>query len=1377
MKNFSGFQGTDYNYALTGRKYNVFSSSGYEDESPSASPSFKAPSHTNTIQLPSNTSSSLSKRLGSYSLSMDRKQTTILEESSSDTGENLSRRGSREDPGFRVGIEGVEDDRGTQAATIGANLWEQHRRRRHMQSADLYDEKSPTQHYRSTYRPIVQDGLKHFGEASGFVRRESQALNKMISNDQDEVNEKLSSICNNQYIEILPVNEPSRISEKKDKSTIIGVILSGGPAPGGHNVVVGMYDMLMKINPNSKVVGFMGGIDGFFSKRIRMIDEETIDKYRNSGGFDMLWSGRGRFHSDEDFENAAAICTEYKLDGLVIIGGDGSNSNSALIADYLKRIGHHTSVIGVPKTIDGDLKSALIECSFGFDTCSKTYSELIGNLTTDIGSSQQVYHFVRVMGRAASHLVLECALQTRPNLVLIGEEVKAKKQTLSHIVGDIADLMEQRMAQEKRYGLILVPEGLIEFIPEVEKLIGELNSLVVMGEFKQENLSEESLSVWSLFPDIIKSQLLGDREATGYIQVAKIQTERLLILMVEAEMIKRGIDPMDEGLLFMPHYFGYEGRCAMPSNFDCNLCYSLGMTASALIIGEYSGYMACVRHLDKSPDQWQPAGVPLTKLMHVKEDAKGNRYVAVVQQLLKMEDPLMTALNEVRDLWRVEDVYRCPGPIQFDGPVADIANMTVLKPSPKQLLWGSDASRRGVGSWICTKRAGQLSSLQRDRLRYTPPLPESMNHLNSTLVPASEYLPQDPYTLRQILMYFPLLAGRNSFATYEVQSSEKDAKGARMGLLFLSRQSPGVMNVLWGMFDRCKQAGGQLFGFYGMDGLAEGRSLEISPMDLGMFLNQGGCELLGRSSSHKMLYKETREKVLKTVKKMQLDGLVIVGSNLALYEASLLSEDFIEKKCECSVIGIPATGSNNLIHPLLETNIGFDTSSKVYANLIGNVLTEAASMPKYWHFIRLLGRAPSYEVLECALQTHPNMVIIAEEYGSAQKSLGDVVNDIADVVCARSELGKNFGTLLIPDGLLWHLPGMKGLLLAIAQMVGQANDNGESISKIRNELAECEGEAFESLSSYHKELFQALAKHIRKAVTRYSIDDDGGNVETEVLLSEMVGHELKARKERGEYNGTFQTVKHFFGYQGRSSMPSQFDANLSYAYGRLAAMCIESNLTGHCCSIRGLCGPVKQWKPMTISFTSMMKIVPSQQDVHHELMEARADFKSADIPIIPSSEVSLESKSFRWMKTALFQQWMLEDRYCNPGPVQYYGPPSLFTSRSLFEEQAEYYNMLKTVVKFTDILKGACQFGVEPEFLRSAFLNLNSLIMMRFFKDDFTTMLPNVPRLLKNRAKAFTDAVAATDIDDAEVSRSTQNVNKHLNKNISMLRSAQFKLN
>jgi len=282
----------------------------------------------------------------------------------------------------------------------------------------------------------------------------------------------------------------------------------------------------------------------------------------NSGGFDMLWSGRGRFSGEEDYEKALNICKEYRLDALVIIGGDGSNSNTALIANYFNKVNHNTRVIGVPKTIDGDLKSSIIECTFGFDSCSKTYSELIGNLCTDTGSSQKTYHFVRIMGRSASHLVLECALQTRPNLVYIGEEVRSRGQSIKDIVDDVCELIIARKAKNKLYGLVLIPEGLIEFIPGIDSLIQELNELIGSKDFSDDLLSESSRTISDVFPDMIRSQLLGDREATGYIQVAKIQTERLLILMIEDELHKRGLNFEDDGLEFMPHYFGYEGRCA-----------------------------------------------------------------------------------------------------------------------------------------------------------------------------------------------------------------------------------------------------------------------------------------------------------------------------------------------------------------------------------------------------------------------------------------------------------------------------------------------------------------------------------------------------------------------------------------------------------------------------------------------------------------------------------------------------------------------------------------------------------------------------------------------------------------------------------------------
>lgn len=962
-----------------------------------------------------------------------------------------------------------------------------------MESADLYDDRSLQQQYIMSITPTIPDIMKKFDRGNArFTVTPFEGLEASRTYTK-EVSEENPNIADLSYLKM--TSQPVELVENRAQWLLhktnsknweaasyyirtdeirIGVILSGGPAPGGHNVICGMHNLLKAVNPGSEVVGFMGGIDGFFNKQTKMVTAEMVERYMNTGGFDMLWSGRGRFKDEKDLEKAVKILRELKLNALVIIGGDGSNSNAAMLSEYVAKVNEMNCVIvGVPKTIDGDLKSPAVECTFGFDTCAKTYSELIGNLCTDIMSSLDGYHFVRVMGRAASHLVLECALQTRPNLVFIGEEIRSQNKSLNCLVKECADLIQQRLDVGKHYGIILLPEGLIEFIPEVNNLIQVLNKVISQHsdqEFSDEWLKgdPEAYKTWMSFPEMFRYQLTMEREATGFVQVAKIQTERLLISMVKFELHNRikGDSKAYEKfskLSLMPHYFGYEGRCAIPSNFDQSYCYTLGMTASAIALQGLNGYMATISGLNKPVSQWEPAACPFVKLM-TKKTVGDEVFTGIRQVLLDLNDPLLRTLNAVKSFWRTEDVYRVPGPIQFDGPTAHIANLTVNNPSEKDLLWGDTDSKQGVNRWVATKRPGQLSLLQTNRSQFVPESPEILRSVSVFAQQSDACKPSDPYTARQIQEFYPQLLKKTGYMCYSLadennfestnerihpvaklqkqDSLYRESTGKRIGLQFLSRQSPGVMNVLWGVYERAKLSDGRVIGFFGDNGILEGKGLEITDTDIQMFCNTGGCEMLGRSPSHILLDNSNYERVLQVVKRLRLDGLIFVGTQLTLTEATLLNEYFIKNNSSCSVIGVPASGSNNLRHSRLETNLGFDTCSKIYANLIGNVLSDAASMPKYWHFIRLLGRTPSCEVLECALQTHPNFVVIAEEYGQAQKGLQDVVDDIVELVIARSEINKNYGTVLIPDALFGHLGDTNKLLKALGVVKKEAHQVG-----------------------------------------------------------------------------------------------------------------------------------------------------------------------------------------------------------------------------------------------------------------------------------------------------------------------------------------------
>eukprot|EP01054_Gregarina_sp_Poly1_P008019 Gregarina_sp_Poly_1__8018@NODE_45_length_17866_cov_75_803753_g39_i0_p2_GENE_NODE_45_length_17866_cov_75_803753_g39_i0NODE_45_length_17866_cov_75_803753_g39_i0_p2_ORF_typecomplete_len1377_score221_32PFK/PF00365_20/3e70PFK/PF00365_20/3_9e52_NODE_45_length_17866_cov_75_803753_g39_i0633510465 len=1256
----------------------------------------------------------------------------------------------------------------------------------HLQSADLFDFFSPVQKERQTMVPKLADVFKR--DACWLQETEIYGLQQT---DGEAISELYPHIFDQPALSVVPViseDDAQKVLSSR-KSMRVGVVLSGGPAPGGHNVIAGVYDYIKKIHPESQLIGFMGGLDGFFNQDYILVDDELMTRFRNSGGFDMFWSGRGKVTPD-DKNSAKRAALELDLKGLIIVGGDGSNSNAAILAEYFATEVPNCSVIGIPKTIDGDLKNVAIEISFGFDTAAKTYSECIGNLCTDACCGQGVYHFVRVMGRSASHLVLECAMQTRPNLVFIGEEIEAKNVPLSALVEDTVQLVLDRAACGKNYGIILVPEGLIGFIPEMKVLIEELSQPKdsSSNEINPDDLSENSRKLWFFLPDIIRTQLSGDREATGYVQVAKIATERLLILLVEEQLAKRGFN-MDEWNR-MHHYFGYEGRCAMPSNFDANYCYNLGYTAGCLIEHHKNGYMALVRGLIHDPAQWEPSGVPFTKLMEMITIPGGVEIPGITRQLVNLESDSFRVLQSVREKWRVGDFYRCPGPIQFEGPVADISNYTVCVPSAEELL-SEDQEIRQRAAGGKPVIPGRYSLLQKQRVEWTPPLPPLCQDINAACAEGTQYLPKDPYARRQILVSYPELCKTNNFTLQEVKSdpSKEITPNLRIGVLFASRQSPGMMNIVWGIYQRLRMINGQCFGFRGAAGLLKGEATLVTDDILKPFKNLGGVEVLGRGTEHMLLKRENQKKVLVTCNELKLDGLVMIGSSLAMTEASMLTEYFIEKKAKTRIIGVPATASNNVLSDLIETNVGFDTASKLYSSLIGNILTDAASMPKYWHFVRLMGRQPSNEVLECALQTHPNVVIIAEEYGAGQKTLADVVNDIADVVCQRadgstkrqSHMGKikvkevrNFGAVLIPDGLWHHLPTMRLLLKELDAIMAKALAEDE-VKEARTDLLRMSGyrhfagsqptliaaaglvdaptpsmasptvthyppsgshDYAAMLTPWSAAVWTSLPSFIQSEFLTVNPELRDSFVETEVLLSQMVKAELQKRAAEGKYRGNFQAVCHYFGYQGRSAMPSNFDASLAYAHGHLAAICVESRITGHLTTIRGLCGEVSEWKLGAVPFNSLLTVIPIEQDmqVHPDLNMTRKLNKQKDLPIIPNAEVNLNCKALRWMKVAR-RGWADQDRFCNPGPIQFWGHASTFYHRILHEEQADYFHMLRNVQKFAKILEASCDFGVDETFLKSAYVGLNSLLTLRFHSDDVLRAMMPFPKLEELEAR------------------------------------------
>lgn len=507
--------------------------------------------------------------------------------------------------------------------------------------------------------------------------------------DQEQIKELFKNTYGKPVVTFNTSNN-KEIGEKRN----IGVILSGGQAPGGHNVIAGLYDALKQSNSENKLYGFLGGPSGIIDGKYIEFTDEKINAYRNTGGFDIIGSGRTKLETEEQFQKAWQVCKNLGITGVVIIGGDDSNTNAAMLAEWFVKNNAGIQVIGCPKTIDGDLKNDQIEISFGFDTATKTYAELVGNILRDANSAKKYWHFIKLMGRSATHVGLEVALQTQPNITLISEEVEQKKMSLKQIVDNMTEIVAKRAQMGKNFGIALIPEGLIEFIPEIKSMISNLNDTLAAlendnnyknaeenakFEIIKEKLNSDDSAVFSSLPTMIKQQLLMDRDPHGNVQVSKIETEKLLIEMVSArlnEMKKQGT--YTGKFSAQCHFFGYEGRCAFPSNFDADYCYSLGYNAFALLKFGLTGYLSSVKNLSASASEWVAGGVPLTMMMNM-EKRHGEFKPVIKKALVELNGPVFKELEKNRTAWAYEDKYIFPGSIQYFGPssVCDITTETL----------------------------------------------------------------------------------------------------------------------------------------------------------------------------------------------------------------------------------------------------------------------------------------------------------------------------------------------------------------------------------------------------------------------------------------------------------------------------------------------------------------------------------------------------------------------------------------------------------------------------------------------------------------------------------------------------------------------------
>lgn len=753
----------------------------------------------------------------------------------------------------------------------------------------------------------------------------------------------------------------------------IGLVLSGGQAPGGHNVIAGVYDYIKKVSPASVLVGFTDGPHGIYSNKYFIVDDAKMDTYRNCGGFDMLGSGRHKIEKPEEFASAMANCIALDLDGLIVIGGDDSNTNAAVLAEYFAANNCKTKVAGCPKTIDGDLKvSPYIPISFGFDTATRTFSEFIGNLGQDTLSTQKYYHFVRLMGRDASNIALECALQTRPNICLISEEIEEKKMTLLQVTSYIVDVILKRREAGKDYGIVLLPEGLIEFIPEFEVLIAEINDVLATGvdttvEAVYPLLSAANQVSFNYLPPSIKQQILLERDPHGNVQVAKIETERLLAQTVEKELESLRAAGKYSGHFFPQfHSFGYEGRSGLPSPFDATYCYALGYNAGCIIGQGLSGLMSSVTGLDRPVSEWQCGGVPITSMCRM-EKRSGKLKPVIKKNLVELDQTPFKVFSEQREDWAQFDLYRSPGPVQFfsasssvelcitltlelkgNDPRVDRASTAALVK-----LQQSAAVARRFGPILNTPitalaSATSYSAGQLLRLAYRPELCQAFASPTAQVELTQETQVRKLVDLEAIKRAFPRTYGSQLASIAPGSGGVAAGAPLRVGVLFSGRQAPGGHDVIAALSDalEARRDNSSLMGFVGgTTGLFNNHAIALPKEVVATYRGQGGVELLSRTEDS--IQPVNYGSIINTCEANKIKQLVLIGGSRTVTQAAYLAEYLLSASVDLQVVCVPVDSSGSLKNEFIETSVGFDTVTKVAGQIVGNNATDGASAKKY----------------------------------------------------------------------------------------------------------------------------------------------------------------------------------------------------------------------------------------------------------------------------------------------------------------------------------------------------------------------------------------------------------------------------------------------
>ncbi|KAL3128954.1 pyrophosphate-dependent 6-phosphofructokinase [Cryptosporidium hominis] len=1246
-----------------------------------------------------------------------------------------------------------------------------------LSASSLHEGQSNMQMWRRRWEPCLPHILR-----SPLSIKEVSAFEGMGEMERSDVSTYFPLTSGNSLVKFEAISDGSS-SWKKFPARRIGVVLSGGQASGGHNVIAGLMSYIKLCNQSSQLFGFLGGPEGVYSERYRELTEDDINGILNQGGFNIICSGRHKIETEEQMRASLEICEKLKLHGLVVIGGDDSNTNAAVLAEYFKRNSSSTVVVGCPKTIDGDLKNEVIETSFGYDTAVKTYSEQIGSIMDAIKTEGYGYYFVRLMGRSASHITLECGLQTRANMILIGEEIKEENRSLMSIVDEIVEMILKRDSLGKKHGIVLLPEGLIEFIPEFETLIKELNLILLKTNDRKQivdSLSQEMKTLFLELPSDVQNQLLLERDPHGNVQVAKIATEELLVHMAKEKLEKVKKDYILDNV--KTHYFGYEGRCALPSNFDASYCFALGHTAAALIDNQRSGYMAVVRKLSLTPEQWEPAGCPLTYMMNI-ELRKGKSVPVIKKYLVDLKGQSYLAYCQVRSEWKLNDYYKNPGPIQFDGPNSGITNYMISPPRVEDLLRMEDRYENKMNHKLLGSEGSQNRT--KDDIKIPKILLSTASKFNDDLIISSSCRDLDAYIITKCL---PHQTGRHNSKVLQLREEEYSSEFTEiresshskssvgnslacesLGLILSCLSTPGTQNVICGLVNGLPSLK-QLIVFKSLSDFLEGKALKVDLTSEGSLtffensLNSGGCifpngveikmNASEKKNSNTTLKANDNQEFTNSSCVLSCKGLVsndflsqllsffnmraiaIVGNNEAATFGASLSEQLIcmslnGMKSEIPVVFVPVCLENSISHQMIETCIGFDSVTKSISTLVGNLLTDSASATKYWYFMKMIGDKTSNVALEVGIQTHPNLVVIPERYADGKLSvygsemagvtLDDIITEICDIICLRSNQGNNFGGLLVSEGLFDQVYPTREYRKIFSRFSTQNLCNASNSGG-------CEILGSESLSRYEKKVVEDFklifsdidARLIENLINSRKICD----VRTEIILSALVQKELKFRRSKNKIKNGMNPVCFSFTDQVRACIPSDFDSTLGLMYGMLASKIINSNLVGgYVTGIKGVLSQADSWNMYAIPISSLMTLNIEGDKIKDSRNNSNLSFESKKLLTESTlgnaghqleficklnSVNSRNNPSFKLLMNHI-EKWEVDNTYANPGPIQYFNLFKNLFNRTLFESEYVYTRNLKEMDQILLEIKTLCQLGVEKDILNSTVQHLKAI--------------------------------------------------------------------